>query len=331
MLRVSVFAVTVLTVPSLSASELNTPFSDIELKGGVSAGVFHSQHRNSGAQNRAALADFLVELVSAEPQAYELGVKVGVGSLSSRTVLGELSNEFGDLNAGLQYGWVTVKPTHALSIELGKLATNVGYEVRPSYANTTIALSGVWSAQPNFYTGARANYTLKENTAYVEVENYQRNRATHAWGVGWRGRTGEIDYGINYFNAPGDRRLYDFVLTIPADEVVFGLNLNYVRTEPLSKIQDDHGLGIALYVLSRVGDIELPVRVESLRDGNSGIYGLEHGWTLAVTPTLNMGKTGFTRAELTYVSAGDSPRDPLTLKEKPSTNWTVAMQVGTQF
>lgn len=331
MLRASSIVAILITAAPIHAADLNTNLLDLELSGGVSAAAFHLQHRRGSDQNRVQLTDFMVELVSAEPQARQVGVTLGVGKMISRTVLGESLSEPIDSPAGLQFGWVSIAPLAALSLDVGKLATNIGYEVRPSYANTAITLSGLWSAQPNFYPGIRANYTLKENTVYVEAENYVRGKATRAWGAGWRGATGDVDYGFNYFNASGDRRIYDFVLTLPLGDIVAGFNVDYVRIERTFQLQDNHGLGIGFYASGQVGGVELPVRIESLRDGNSGVYGLDYGWTVTVTPTINLGQAGFARAELAYVYASEERKNPLTGERDSLTNWVAAVQIGTRF
>jgi len=331
MLRALLAAAMTVGAAPIYAGEIGASGLDLELKGGVSAAVFRARHPAALDQNHVQLTDFMVELVSAEPQARELGVTVGVGVLSSTTVLGERIGAAAGNAAGLQFGWVTFKPTDALSLEVGKLATNIGYEVRPTYDNTSITLSGMWTAQPNFYPGARANYTRKENTFYAEVGNYARREATHSLGLGLRGATGDVEYGANFFGAPGDRRLYDFVVTMPIGNVVAGVNVDYLRLENPTVLQDNHALGIGLHVLAHVGDIDVPLRIESLRDGTSGIYGVDHGWTATVTPTLNMGQAGFVRAELAYVHAGEDRRNPLTGARDSLTNLIAAVQMGTQF
>jgi len=78
----------------------------------------------------------------------------------------------------------------------------------------------------------------------------------------------------------------------------------------------------------------VPVRVEYLNDGTSGIYGVgDTGYTFTVTPTYHATENTFVRGELAYIKAKDKVfvDDKGTLPATEDTNTSFALQAGVTF
>ncbi|MDX1812714.1 MAG: hypothetical protein R3240_12235, partial [Gammaproteobacteria bacterium] len=96
---------------------------------------------------------------------------------------------------------------------------------------------------------------------------------------------------------------FDLVVSKSVAGIPLGLNIDYITMDEAPAGLDDNGMGIAIFAAPKVGMVDLPIRVEYISDGTSGIYGFDTGYTLTVTPTLNVSKYAFVRAEFSMVSA----------------------------
>ncbi len=302
-MRKSILAATIatVTVPAAFAGTI-TSTADINLAGGMTAGYFYTSNTGSDNNDDYHVSDFVVELSGDASKG--VGFVGAFGSLDAITVLdGGVGNT--PYSFGLQYGWLTVAPAEGLSIEAGMLATKVGYEVAPSYGNPHATIAALWGGQPVYYPGLRVNFDAGDMGFYAEANNDTLGSADSAWAVGTNGSAGPMEYAVSYYTYEGYKSLVDVILSGKIGEMPVAANFDYhMLDEAPVAGGDDTAFGIALYATPSLSDkMTVPVRVEFLSDGNSGVYGVDSATTLAITPTYNFSENTFVRAELSYVSS----------------------------
>ncbi len=253
----------------------------VAVHGGFSAGYKYVQSDNEGFE----VTNFLVELSK--------DAKEGIGFTASFGYLAEnLPSSTGD-NFGLQYGYLTVMPMEGLTLDAGVLATMVGYEVANTYANPNITIARIWGGQPVYYGGARFTYAVGETTTvFAEVNDDGKDGA---WSIGGTGSFGGVDVVASYYdkNNPSEPDIIDLILSSNFGGIDVALNFDYQMG------RNDDGYGLALYVTPNLGNIAIPIRIETFDDNGSGAYG-NKGWDLAITPTFRFNENGYVRAEVFY-------------------------------
>jgi len=318
------------------AGTLTTANMDITLSGGATGG--YSYNSDTG-RDKFIVDDALIDL-SSEAMTGGMGVTLGIGTLTGNSlagasnlgVIGASSGTSSTSTTSVQYGYVTVKPTNELTVDAGKIATNVGYEVVPSYANGNILRGMVWNAQPTYYTGARGTYSMGGMSFYVEankdaVVSSSITNSTNAAGgaIGASGSFGGVDASFSYFSDTNEKNIYDFIFSTNVGGIDLAANIDFQQLAKAQKKvaynpnwvigQDDNAYGVALYATVPLsGNWSLPIRFEYVDDGTSGIYGFQYknpttskleankATSLSVTPTYNFSSSTFVRAELAYVS-----------------------------
>jgi len=293
------------------AGSLKVPNQDITLSGGITGAYLY----NSDTKRDAfTVPDALIDLATeAKPggMAFDLGIGTLAGnslasSFAPLTAIG--SDTGGDpASVGVQYGWVSVLPMDGLKVDAGILATNVGYEVVPSYSNGNILRGLVWNYQPAYYTGARATYSTGGWNFYAEAN---KNAGTGS-AIGANGSFGGLNAALNVFSTVNVKSIVDIILSGKVGSTTIAANIDYQSKAEAAKTTgtDDNAYGIALYATLPMGDKAiLPVRLEYVSDGTSGLYGLgaagasNTAMTFTITPTYNFSDSTFVRAELAYVS-----------------------------
>ncbi len=286
--------------PAAFAGTITTN-ADINFNGGMTAGYYMTNNTGSNDEDNYQVSDFMVEL-SGDP-AEGVGFVGAFGTMAGITVLdGGVGNS--PYGYDFQYGWLTVAPMEGLSIQAGKLATNVGYEVTPSYANPHITIAALWGGQPVYYPGVRLNYEAGDLGFYVEANDDALGTAKKAWAAGISGSADALDFSVSYYNYNGYKDLIDVIVSADVGGLAVAANLDYHMLENApSAGADDTAYGLALYVTPSMDDVSVPVRIEYISDGTSGIFGVDTATTFTVTPTYNFTDHSFVRAELSYVSA----------------------------
>jgi hypothetical protein len=323
-----VIAGAVATPFAAQAGSLNVANQDITLSGGVAGGYVNN---TDAAQSKITATDALVDL-SSEAKAGGVGFDVGIGVLAGASLgdsqtspTGPVITGSGSLNVlntattgagtALQYGWLTIMPTDGLSLQAGTLATNVGYEVVPSYNNANILRGLVWNQQPAYYNGVRATYSTGDMSVYAEASNDPYNLGTTSNGqaIGASAAMGAVNGSISYFNYEDNKSIVDIIASSKIGSVEVAANIDYQMwadriKNAMPSSADDNAYGIALYATMPMGaNASLPVRVEYVSDGTSGLYGLgavgasNSAYTVTITPTYNFSDSTFVRAELAYV------------------------------
>lgn len=301
------FAAAVAAPFAAQAGSLNVANQDITLSGGLTGAYVYNAETTRDA---FTVPDALIDLSSAA-KAGGMGFDVGVGTLTGNS----LATSGAALTSGagttsVQYGWVSILPINGLKVEAGKLATNVGYEVVPSFNDANILRGLVWNAQPAYYNGARVTYTKNDISLYAEFNKAGAGNGPGS-AMGASGTIGKVNGSISYFNVVNSGNILDIIASSKMGSTTVAANFDYLSKADAAKTAgtDDNAYGIALYASIPVGEkTSLPLRVEYVSDGTSGLYGLgsagnsNSAITFTVTPTYKFSNSTFVRAELAIVS-----------------------------
>jgi hypothetical protein len=334
---------------AVQAGTFTTANQDITLSGGLAGGYMN----NTDSKGDAFTAtDALVDL-SSKAKTGGVGFDLGFGQLANATLANSAGTVATTANGGsnnFQYGYLTIMPSDNLSIQAGTLATNVGYEVVPSYANANILHGVVWNAEPAYYNGARATYWMGDSSVYAELSNQSTNNNGQA--IGASTKMGSVDGSISYFNNEDMGSIVDIIASSKVGSTTVAANLDYhmlsnrVKNSAAYKglSRDDNAFGLALYASMPMGaNASLPVRIEYINDGTSGIYGFaatdtggkyvsNNAYTITITPTYNFSDSTFVRAELAYISTDKKSGALMDDKGLPTdSNMTVGFQGGVMF
>lgn len=326
----------ILAAQAAVAGSVKTANMDLTLSGGATAGYFYSSNTGSSNQDNFLVSDMLLEIASDAPAAGGIGVNAGLGALEQVTVFdgGTGSSHPVDGHVKVQYGYLTAMPQKDLSVMVGILPTNVGQEAAPSFKNPHIATAGLWAAQPVYYSGARVGYNVSGTMIYAEANNNKTMTSSNAWAIGAMGAMGDVSYAASYFDNDGGTNIVDVIASGKVAGMSVGANLDYFMLDSEAKMvnMDDSAFGLALYAAPKVGEVDVPVRLEFLSDGTSGIIsGIDSGYTLTITPTVAMGKNAFVRGELSYVMSDNKAMFMNKDGAGEDTKTSFAVQVGYKF
>jgi len=292
-----------LVAGTATAGTLTVANSDMKMGGGVTAGYFYVTNNGVGQNSdNFTVSNFVVDL---KGKSGIVSYKASFGSVVQPDLLDNPSLST-SAKFGLSYGWVSISPVEGLSIDAGKLTTNVGYELYHTYDNKNYTFGLVWWGQPVTYPGARVNYSVADGID-VYAEYTQDNN--DAFAVGSLGSLGNINYAVSYFDYSKLRNLIDIVLSTELEGIGLGFNFDYQWLDDSAKVagNDDTAYGIAFYASTKVDVFELPVRIEYINEGTSGIYGVagDTAWSFTLTPTYRPSANTYVRAEFAYVSTDD--------------------------
>lgn len=284
-----------------NAGSITVANSDLQLSGAVTAGYFYVTNNGLGNNNDYfEVTNFSVGLKTKKSQMISF-----IGYFGSNVwddLLGQTKNSF-----KIKFAWVSINPIEGLRIDAGKLLTNIGYELYHSYENKNYTFGLVWWGQPVTYPGVRATYTVAEGIdVYAEYNQDNTTGASDAFAVGSLGEISGISYAISYFDYSKQKNLIDFVLSTSVEGIELGINADYQWLDDAAKTpgSDDSAYGIALYASTKVDVFELPIRIEYINEGTSGIYGVagDDAWSFTITPTYRPTQNTYVRAEFAYVN-----------------------------
>ena len=297
-----------LYIPFAQAGSLTVANSDLNLAGGLSAGMLYSD--NTGGTNISdfAVTDFLLELSA--PADKGLGFTAGYGVLKQATVFSNVpatqaANTTGMATAGLQYGWLTVKPSDAVTIDAGMLATKIGYEAANTLINPHVLIAALWTAQPVYYPGARATFAVGDGSVFIEGNEDTSTGATSGYALGGSKTLGAVNLSVAYYNANKARDILDVIVSSEIGGVPVAANFDYHKLDNQTAGQDDSATGLGLYAAPSFGSFSVPVRIEYMNDGTSGVYngGVNTAYTFTVSPCYHYTKNTFVRAEFAMVKS----------------------------
>ena len=253
---------------------------------------------------------------------------------SFETQVNELVGQGNNDDLRIYYGFARAEPFPNVAIEAGKLPTNFGYEVAPTYANWNALLGMLWIAQPHYYNGLRSSFQTEYGAVYLDVNDDTSLGGDGGWAIGLRGEYGLFRYGAGFQNSDGGRNLVDVMFEARFPMVITAANFNYFVMGELPAGQTDKtGYGLALYAIPHLDKIFVPVRFELVRDGDTNVWGVDRAWSLTVTPTYYLTGNAYVRAEWAYISSNNYIfREHSALPQNADYRKTsITLQLGFQF
>jgi hypothetical protein len=331
MKKLAILSGAIFSVAIVNAGQITVANNDIKIDGALTTGYFTSNNTGSSNHDSFKVSNFILGL-SSDAKDGGIGFNVGFGTVLLPTVYdgGLVDNKaiinksFGPIYAVLSY-----KPISSLTLDVGLLTTNIGYELATSFTNPNITYGAVWSAQSFIYPGARITYALGDIKFYAEAskdKGYSNGstslQTSGAYAVGSLGTLYGVNYAISYYDYTAYKNLIDIIFSKSInDNLDVGINFDYQWLDNTVKRSehDSKGYGVAGYIIPKIGNFSLPVRIEYVDGGSkgkeSGIYGfidnsnnqvnISKAWTVTTTPTFRPTKNTYIRAEVSYVNSNE--------------------------
>ena len=222
-----------------------------------------------------------------------------------------------------------------LSIQAGRLVTNIGGEVAFTVQNINIQRGILWNAEPVFYNGVRLNVPFGENTFYIGGIRgpFDSEDGKPALEIGLLLQGAEnLSVAINSVISDradtDDRNIANLTVSYEHDVA----NITFY-TDFLSDARfDNKAAGASLLTLIKGGMFGLGLRFEFVYNlDDEDLYGLgKWGGTATLTPTLFIGDRAFVRVEF---SSAYSPEEKFTDSEGAPTPFQarIGFEVGGTF
>lgn len=308
--------------PLVHAGSTTALHSDLVFSGGIASGYFYSfSSPETVAENQDdfRVTDFIVEVSSEEGQN-----KGAPGALDFTGGIGLLREEISIFDGGvigltpppvtadIQYGWITVRPTNMFTVEWGQLHTKLGYEVTPTFENPNVLHGALYTELPTYYPGARVTFNWQDMfNVFAEATNNTSLNGTNSWILGVNGTLAGFNYLLGYENVDDGFSLVDLVLgaNIQGVKAAFEADYWFASERDLPPgATDDNGWGIGLWVAPTFQMFSVPVRLEYVNGGDTGLFSTPLGntdsaFTVTVTPTYYFTNNAFVRAELAFISS----------------------------
>ena len=222
-----------------------------------------------------------------------------------------------------------------LSIQAGRLVTNIGGEVAFTVQNINIQRGILWNAEPVFYNGVRLNVPFGENTFYIGGIRgpFDSEDGKPALEIGLLLQGAEnLSVAINSVISDradtDDRNIANLTVSYEHDVA----NITFY-TDFLSDARfENRAAGASLLTLIKGGMFGLGLRFEFVYNlDDVDLYGLgKWGSTLTLTPTAFIGDRAFIRVEF---SSAYSPEKKFTDSEGAPTPFQgrIGFEVGGTF
>ncbi len=323
---------------SAQAASLDVGGKEVELSGGVAASATYAKYPNAGTgldyeTLESGLDDAILRVSSGKVGEGEIGFEGAVGAGSQQTLLSQTTR---GTVVFIPEAVLKLQAMEELGLEMGRLATKIGYESSYSFANDNFLRGLVWNEQPAFYNGTRANVELDGFGFYAEISNPPAgDYGNRAWAIGMRGGNEDFEFLASFFNGDKSQDVLDVVANIKAGDFTIGVNADLYLVDNPAAGQDDSALAAAAYMKLELEDgIELPIRAEYINDGNSGIFGVNNALSFTFSPTLKLDKGSYIRGEAAVVRSDNDifySTDNLTATADANTQLSLALQVGMIF
>ena len=314
--------------------KISSPYlGDISLTGGLSGGYFAGNNEGEGgSKDNFVLTNLLLD-ISSEIKNGMFGFNLGLGGVTTPSVLGSPDDTIPDFR--IQYAALNLKPIKSLpglAFEGGLLQPNSGYECTYTFNNRNVTVGALASQQPYNAVGARTTYSFNEDfkiwssifkhrlagdeyeTEYGDglMKNVQDS---YSWEAGINDNIGGVGLSLYHYHLTDLRNLTGVAAEYTVDNVYMALNVDYWRwsSEMNRSFEDRSSVGAALYLAPSFKQFSLPLRLEYIQQGKSGIYlpsqDAEYIYAATFTPTYNFTDNVFIRTEGSYVHADDGFSD----------------------
>lgn len=305
----SVLATAVLASFGVAAQAATVTVSnDVNVTGVVTSSAIYLANTGGSGHDKVGVTDLSVGIDNGEAKVGGVGYIGVIGMREMETIIDTngLAGDPGTFAVGMDFGFVTYRPVEPLKIEMGFLLGTIGAEASPSWLNGNMFRGIVWNSQPSAYNGVRLRYNAGSVGLFVEG-NYDTSQGTASglmnYSLGATGGAGPVNYSVTYYDGNDSRNIVDVVISSSMGMMDIGANVDYYMIDEAATGQDDSAFGVALHVKPKMGKIEIPVRLEYVSDGTSGVYGVDSGYSFTITPTLKPSDNSFVRVELAYMAA----------------------------
>ncbi|ADY73687.1 hypothetical protein Dester_1049 [Desulfurobacterium thermolithotrophum DSM 11699] len=325
--------------------------TQIAISGGISAGYFYTNNPGKEAtknrKSKFVLTNALINL-SISPKDYPFSVNLGLGGTATPSLVDNPVDSGPQFD--IEYADLSLTPIQNLTLEIGLLQPNAGYEDTYTFNNKNITVGVVASQQPYNAYGARVTYSLNnfdvyggyyrdrlDNTEYA-IEGYSDVDHSYEFGIG--GNIFGFDSTLYYYNINGIRSLVGITLEKEFENIYLAIDADYWKWDDNAKkfqnIKDNSAYGISLYVSPKINvneKVEMPVRLEYVNQGKSKIYvdseDADNIYTITVTPTYHLTDDIYIRAEGGYVYAQNGFED--NHGQRKDSKYYVSFEVGYAF
>ena len=367
-----VFTKLILFLPLVTQAEgLTTRYLGLNIEGGVTGGYFYSSKTytpgvltngllvNDNADN-ILLNDLMLEIKSEKSSLLGASMNAGFGNMKMLTVLDgngnyalnttylrtietasaslstdraqELIDRDDRYAMDIYYGFVSIAPLEDAFIEVGRLATHLGYEVAPSYANWNTSLGLLWASQPTYYPGVRMGYRVGELKIYAEYNEDTSVGGNRAWAGGVYGQMDNVRFSMNYFDGLASRNTIDAMAELKLSFVTLATNVDYIIYDSGVRTgSDTQAWGIALYAIPHFDKYFFPIRYDYFWDGDTDILGVHHAYSITITPTMYLNENTFIRTEFAFVSSSNAVFRSVSDGSSDFTKWEMSAQAGFYF
>ena len=300
---------------------LQSVLAGLEISGGISAGFFYTSNPGEDASDNDFLLSNLLIEISQKDKAAPIGFVAAIGQTSTPSILGspEKTNSL-----DIEYASLALTPVTGLTAEVGLLEPNAGYENSYTFNNVNTFLGALASQQPYNAYGGRLGYDIKGIhlcAGYykdrLDDEEYVTNGSTpnESWELGVSGEVHDTAFSVYHYHLESLRSLTGGVIERTVGNVDLALNLDYWQWEGDMKSVhvDDDSIGGALYIVPHFGKFSIPLRLEYIDQGKSGIYldsvDAQQIYAVTLSPTYHILDNAYVRADLGYVKADDGFTD----------------------
>lgn len=320
---------------------LQSTLSGLQLGGGISAGFFHASNPGKDTSgSEFLLSNFLVQLSSKDTD-LPVGFVGAFGETSTPSLLSapEVNTRF-----DIEYASLTLKPVNDVSLEVGLLQPNAGFEKTYTFYNKNIILGSVASQQPYNAYGVRVDYDMK---GFQLIAGYYKKRLNQneysvngitpdeTWEIGVRGSVLNNKFSIYHYHPKSVRNLTGVFVERTIKNIYLAVNIDYWNWD--DKMKNFYGskssIGGAFYIDPHFGHFSIPLRLGYIHQGESRIYidNLEtkHIYAATITPTYKFHNKSYVRVETAYVYADQGFTDK-NGNSKNSRVW-LAAEVGYLF
>jgi len=316
---------------------LQSVLSAIKFTGGISTGYFYASNPGEDTADDAFLISNLLVEISSADETLPVGFVGAFGQTSTPSLLGtpEKNEDF-----DIEYASLTLKPITDVSLEMGLLMPNSGFENTYTFNNKNVILGAIASQQPYNAYGARIGYDVNDISLWGgyykgRLDDEEYNSPDYAWEIGLCGSIAENDFSIYNYHIDGQRNLFGAVIERTIKDVDLALNIDYWTWD--SQMESLYGskssIGGAFYICPNFGDFSIPVRIEYIDQDESEIYiesaDTKHIFSATVSPTWHFNENTYIRAEAAYIKADGAFADEEGISKDNRIN--LALELGFLF
>jgi hypothetical protein len=296
-------------------------FSGLQLGGGISAGFFYASNPGKDvSDNEFLLSNFLVQLSSKDSD-QPVGFVGAFGETSTPSLLSTPEN---NTDFDIEYASLILKPMSDVSLEMGLLQPNAGFECSYTYNNINILLGALASQQPYNAYGARLGYDIH---GFRLIAGYYKKRLDQteyndngsppgdSWEIGVSGSVLSNKFSIYHYHLEAERNLTGAVIERTVKNVHLAVNIDYWNREAdkSTLYGSRSSLGGAFYIAPQFGHFLIPLRLEYIDQGESRIYidnaDAKHIYAVTISPTYRFRENAYIRVESAYVYADNAFAD----------------------